>query len=102
MTTDTLFTFHIADILKDSNYSLTQFKDQEIEAFNHSIVVREIKGKPVPYVKCIVREKEIKLTPEEIVRQLFVRMQAAKQAVEIAIEEGEEKAMEFIQIIKTL
>lgn len=74
MNTDTLFTFHIADILKDSNYSLTQFEDHEIEAFNESIVVREIKGKPVPYVKCIVRQKEIKLTPEEIVRQLFVRM----------------------------
>lgn len=74
MTTDTLFEFHIADILKDSNYSLTQFEEREIEAFNNSIVVREIKGKPVPYVKCIVREKEIKLTPEEIVRQLFVRM----------------------------
>jgi hypothetical protein len=47
MITDTLFTFHIADILKDSNYSLTQFEEKEIEAFNESIVVREIKGKPV-------------------------------------------------------
>ena len=51
MISDTLFTFHIADILKDSNYSLTQFEVQEVEAFNSSIVVREIKGKPVPYVK---------------------------------------------------
>ena len=41
MTTDTLFTFHIADILKDSNYSSTQFEDGEIEAFNESIVVRK-------------------------------------------------------------
>lgn len=74
MITDTLFEFNIADILKDSNYSLTQFEEREIEAFNNSIVIREIKGKPFPYVKCIVRQKEIKLTPEEIVRQLFVRM----------------------------
>ena len=74
MSTETLFTFHIADILKDSNYSLTQFKDEEIESLNNSIIVKESKGKPVPYVKCIIREKEIRLTPEEIVRQLFVRM----------------------------
>ena len=40
MNTDTLFTFHIADILKDSNYSLTQFEEQEIQTFNESIVVR--------------------------------------------------------------
>lgn len=72
MTTDTLFTFPIADILKDSNYSLTRFEDGEIENFNASIVVREIKGKPVPYVKSIVREKEIKLTPEEIVRHYLL------------------------------
>ncbi len=74
MSTETLFTFHIADILKDSNYSLTQFKEEEIESLNNSIIVKESKGKQVPYVKCIVREKEIRLTPEEIVRQLFVRM----------------------------
>lgn len=74
MNTDTLFTFHVADILKDSNYSLTQFEDEEIESLNNSIIVKEIKGKPAAYVKCIVREKEIRLTPEEVVRQLFVRM----------------------------
>ena len=74
MPIDTLFEFHISDILKDSNYSLTQFHDTEIEAFNATITTKEVKGKPVPYVKCLVRNKEIKLTPEEIVRQLFVQM----------------------------
>jgi hypothetical protein len=39
--TDTLFKFHVADILNDTNYSLTQFEDGEIEAFNESIVVRK-------------------------------------------------------------
>lgn len=73
MITDSLFTFHIADILKDSNYSLTQFEEHEVQSFNDSIIVKEVKGKPASYVKCVVRQKEIKLTPEEIVRQLFVR-----------------------------
>lgn len=67
------YPFHISTILKDSNYSLTRFEDAEIEAFNEAIIIKEVKGKPAPYVKCIVRQKEIKLTPEEIVRQLFVR-----------------------------
>jgi len=73
MDQDTLFDFHISDILKDSNYKLSQFEDDEIESFNRAVVFREIKNKSVPYVKCIVREKEIRLTPEEIVRQLFIR-----------------------------
>ncbi len=41
MATDTLFTFHITDILEDFNYSLTQFEDGEFVAFNESIVVRK-------------------------------------------------------------
>jgi type I restriction enzyme M protein len=73
MTTESLFTFHIADILKDSNYSLKQFDESEIESFNAAIIAKELKNKQTPYIKCIVRNKEIKLTPEEIVRQLFVR-----------------------------
>ncbi|SFP93557.1 type I restriction enzyme HsdR N-terminal domain-containing protein [Parafilimonas terrae] len=73
MNSVTLFQPHISDILKDSNYKLTQFEDDEIEAFNKLVVFRETKNKSVPYIKCIVREKEIRLTPEEIVRQLFIR-----------------------------
>lgn len=73
MSTETLFAFHITDILKESNYQLSQFEESEIENFNAAIIAKEVKGKAVPYVKCIVRNKEIKLTPEEVVRQLFVR-----------------------------
>ena len=32
----------------------------------------------VPYVKCIIREKDIKLTPEEAVRQLYTQMLISK------------------------
>ena len=62
----------IHDILKDTNYKLTQFKTQYIDELNASIEMREQKNGPAPYVVCKVREKAIKLTPEEIVRQLFL------------------------------
>jgi type I restriction enzyme M protein len=62
----------ITDILKDSNYKLTQFKPQQIEELEKSIFERELKSGKAPYIKCKVRNKDIKLTPEEIVRQLFL------------------------------
>ncbi|MBA2762064.1 MAG: restriction endonuclease subunit S, partial [Segetibacter sp.] len=45
---------------------------------------------------------EYVLQAYDLEKQSQQLLEAAKQAVEIAIEEGEEKAMEFIQIIKTL
>lgn len=69
----TLFAFYISDILKDSNYSITQFTDDEISALNELIITKEQRGKLVPYIKCCIREKEIKLSPEEVVRQLFLQ-----------------------------
>lgn len=65
-------TMTLADILKDSNYKLTQFSDEKVEFLEQNITVRETRGKDTPYIKCLVRKKEIKLTPEEAVRQLYV------------------------------
>ena len=60
------------DILKDSNYKLTQFKPEQITRFEDSIFLKEIRGLQIPYIICLVRKKEIKLTPEEAVRQLYL------------------------------
>lgn len=62
----------LSDILKDSNYKLTQFSQEQIAMFEASINIKEYKGKDSAYVTCLVRKKEIKLTPEEAVRQLYV------------------------------
>lgn len=62
----------LRDILKDSNYKLTQFTQQEIDRLEASIEVKDVKGIPKPYVKCLKRKKSIKITPEEAVRQLFI------------------------------
>lgn len=63
----------IYDILKDSSYKTEQFSNDSIERLNASLVEKDGKnGKKVCYVKCLVRQKEIQLKPEEVIRQLFL------------------------------
>jgi type I restriction enzyme M protein len=58
----------IAQILKDTNYGLSIFEEEEIKGLENRSKVRNSK----PYIQCIIREKEILLKPEEVVRQLYV------------------------------
>lgn len=63
----------LSSILKDSEYKLDQFKTEQIEALESSITSKTDKnGKEIYYVKCLIRDKDIKLTPEECVRQLYL------------------------------
>lgn len=62
----------LSDILKGSKFSLAQFTQDKIERLEKKIEVKAVNHKPVPYVNCLVRKKPIKLTPEEIVRQLYL------------------------------
>ena len=64
----------LADILKDSNYKLSQFTAAEIEQLEQSITLKTTKSGDVPHVVCLVRQKAIKLTPEEVVRQLYLQV----------------------------
>lgn len=61
----------IQTTLKDSNYHLDLFSEEEITALRGKIIIKETKGKKTPFVSCIVRDKNIQLKPEEIVRQLY-------------------------------
>src|SRR5574344_231380 len=62
----------LSDILKGTEYSLKLFSEEEINALENRISDRtDKKGKPYAAVTCIIRDKEIKLTPEEVVRQLY-------------------------------
>lgn len=58
----------INEILKNSNYDDAQFSEEELNQFEDKIYYKD----EVPYVQCIIREKEIKLTPEETIRQLYL------------------------------
>jgi type I restriction enzyme M protein len=62
------------DILKDSNYALTQFSQSLIDTFESQIIEKEVKGKTVYKVVCLVRQREIELKPEEVVRQLYLKV----------------------------
>ncbi|MBD2140191.1 N-6 DNA methylase [Anabaena sp. FACHB-1250] len=64
----------LADILKDSNYKLSQFTAEEIAQLEKSIILKSSKSGETPYTVCLVRKKEIKLTPEEAIRQLYLRV----------------------------
>lgn len=64
----------IVDILKNSEYSLAQFASSKIQKLEEKIITEKIREKEIPYIVCIIREKKIKLTPEEITRQLYLHV----------------------------
>ena len=59
----------IEQILKDSAYKLSQFNSNEIAAVEEKIYQKS-NGKF--YIRCLIRDKEIQLKPEEVIRQLFI------------------------------
>ena len=63
----------ITNILKDSKHHLDLFSDKEIATLREKIFSKTRQDKDIPYVKCIIREKDIQLKPEEIVRQLYLQ-----------------------------
>ena len=63
----------ISKIVADSNYKIEQFNQTEIDNVESLISAKtDKKGKEVYYVKCQIRDKDIKLTDEELVRQLYL------------------------------
>lgn len=62
----------LAEFLKDSNYKLTQFSTALIQRFEQSIFLKQVKEKDVPYISCLIRKKDMRLTPEEAIRQLYL------------------------------
>lgn len=64
----------LSDILKDSNYQLSQFEKAEIRQLEQAITLKDTKKGGVPYTECLVRRKLIKLTPEEVIRQPYLRV----------------------------
>ena len=88
----------LAQILKDSNYKLTQFSDSQISKLEESITLRETRGKLVPFITCLVRRKEVQLKPEEAVRQLYLMVlheeygySYERMEIEYAVSFGREK-----------
>ena len=55
-------------ILRDSDYKLSQFREEKLQALESRIITRDNKY----FVNCLIRRKAIRLTPEEAIRQLYV------------------------------
>jgi len=60
------------DILNKTDYADKFFAETEKRAINNALVIKQSRGADVPYIQCLIRKKEIKVTPEELVRQLFL------------------------------
>lgn len=60
------------DIFNNTSYDDTLFSEDSITTVESAIFMKQAKGAETPYIKCFVRDKEIKLTPEEAVRQLYI------------------------------
>lgn len=63
----------IKKLLADSNYHFEQFQESELQEVEKLILVKQNnKGRDISYIHCQIRNKDIVLTEEELVRQLFI------------------------------
>ena len=58
-------------LFKNSNYDLSLFSAKEIGALLKKVFTKTVKDKETTFVRCLIRDKDIRLKPEEIVRQLY-------------------------------
>ena len=62
------------ELFKNTTYDDTLFSDEAKSAVSARIFMKAVRGNEVPYITCAIRNKEIKLTPEEAVRQLYLQV----------------------------
>ena len=60
------------DVLKNTNYDVSLFSEETQKYVEDAIISKTVRGKEVPFIKCLKRDKEIALKPEEAVRQLYL------------------------------
>lgn len=60
------------ELFKNTTYDDTLFSVEAKSAVSARIFMKAVRGSKVPYITCAIRDKEIKLTPEEAVRQLYI------------------------------
>ena len=60
------------ELFKSTSYDDSLFDSKAIAAIESAVFTKTVRDANVPYIKCQVRNKEIRLTPEEAVRQLYL------------------------------
>ena len=64
--------YSLENFFANAAHKKSLFTKDEISFVEKKIYTKTYKGKEIPYIQCAIRNKEIKLTPEEVVRQLFI------------------------------
>ena len=62
----------ISELIKNTSYDTSMFSDSAIKAIEDNVFLKEVRGKDVPHITCLIRNKPIRLSPEEVVRQLYI------------------------------
>lgn len=60
------------DIFSNTSYSDDLFSKEAINTIEAAIFTKSVKDSEIPYIRCLIRGKDIRLTPEEAVRQLYI------------------------------
>ena len=88
----------LIDKIKGTEYDLSLFSESHIAELEEHVIERTTKRGVDYYLTCLVRKKEIKLTPEEIVRQLYLLVltrdlgyPVSRMALEYEVTFGREK-----------
>lgn len=63
----------LLDILRSTDYSLDQFSEDDVLELEQRTFIKNVRGKDQYFVTCLIRNKDIQLKPEEIVRQLYIK-----------------------------
>lgn len=88
----------LTEIIRGSGHGLSLFSDEKIATLEARIVERKKGSKIALYAPCLVRGREVMLTPEEVVRQLYLMVltqdlgyPSARIALEHEVTFGREK-----------
>lgn len=61
------------ELFKNTTYDDTLFSVEDKSTIESRIFMKSVRGSEVPYITCAIRDKEIKLTPEEAVSALYLQ-----------------------------
>lgn len=66
------FLYSLVQLFRNSTHKASVFTPEAVNWLESAIFTRPSKNGELPHVKCIIRNKAIRLTPEEAVRQLYI------------------------------
>ena len=61
---------NISEVLKNTSYDTSMFSDSAIKAIEDNVFLKEVRGKDVPHITCLIRNKPIRLSPEYVLENV--------------------------------